>query len=84
MSALIKVALVALCSIALILVTLRFIVPLVAMYMAGVGVAVPLPERFVTAYPKLAIYLFVFGGPLLFAVLVAIGIWLLRLRMSPR
>jgi len=84
MSTVVKVALVALCAGALVFVALKFIVPLVAMYTAGVGVAIPLPRRFATAYPKLAVYLFVLGAPLLFAALVATGIWLLRLRISPR
>ena len=84
MSVVFKLVLVALCAFALVFVVLRFIVPLVAMYMAGVGVAIPLPKRFATAYPKLATYLFIFGGPLLFVALVATGIWLLRLRTFPR
>jgi len=84
MSTVVKVVLVTLCAAALVFVALRFIVPLVAMHLAGVGVGIPLPKRLARAYPKLAAYLFVFGGPLLFVALVATGIWLLRLRRSPQ
>jgi hypothetical protein len=84
MSAAVKVVLVALCTVAVVFVALKFILPLVMLYTADVGVEVPLPKRLVLAYPKLAAYLFTLGGPLLFVVLVATGIWLLRLRTSPR
>ena len=46
------------CGVAFVFVTWRFILPLIAMHVAGVGVAIPLPKRFVKAYPKLAIWLF--------------------------
>jgi hypothetical protein len=80
----VRIVLVVLCAVALVLVTLKLILPLVALYVAGLGIEVPLPKWLVLAYPKLAICLFIFGGPLLFISLVATGIWLLRLRMSPR
>jgi len=48
----------ALCAGALVFVALRFIMPLVAMHLAGVGVEIPLPRRFTTAYPKLAVYFY--------------------------
>lgn len=84
MSVVVKVELIALCAVALVFVALKLILPLVWMYIGGVGVEFPLPKRLVTAYPKLATYLFVLGGPLLFGTLVPTGIWLLRLRISPR
>ncbi len=80
----IKVALVSLCAIALVFVALKLIFPLAWMYVGGVGIEIPLPSRFATMYPRLAIYLFVLGGPLLFLALVGSEIWLLRLRTSPR
>ena len=80
----VKVVLLVLCAVALVFVTLKFIVPLVWMHVRGVGVEIPLPKRLARAYPKLAIYLFVLGGPLLFIALVGSGIWLLRLGTSPR
>jgi len=71
------------CAVALVLVAWRFILPLAVHFAAGVGVEIPLPKRFVMAYPKLAIFLFVLGGPLLFLALVIALIWLLRLRLNP-
>ena len=62
----------------------RIIIPLAAQYMAEVGVEVPLPKRLVMPYPKLAIYLFILGGPLLFLALAIAFIWLLRLRLTPQ
>ena len=79
-----RFALMVVCAVALAFVAWRFILPLVAMHMAGVGVAVPLPKRFVRAYPKLATYLFVVGGPMLFLGLVMAFIWLVRMRLTPR
>jgi hypothetical protein len=79
-----QVVLLALCAVAEAFVGLKFILPLVMLYMADVGVKIPLPKRLVLAYPKLATYLFTLGGPLLFVALVAISIWLLRLRISSR
>ena len=67
------------CAVALVLVAWRFILPLAVHFVAGVGVEIPLPMRFVMAYPKLAISLVVLGGPLLFFALVIAFIWLLRL-----
>ena len=72
------------CVVALVFVTWRFILPLIAMHVAGVGVAIPLPKRFVKAYPRLAIWLFVVGGPLLFLSMVVGFICLMRLRFMPR
>lgn len=83
MSVAVKVVLVVFCAVALVLVALKLILPLVAVYLAGVGVKIRLPRRLVSAYPKLSVYLFILGGPLLFIALVATGIWLLRLRISP-
>jgi hypothetical protein len=54
------------------------------MHLAGVGAAIPFPKRFVKAYPKLTIWLFVVGGPLLFLAMVVAFICLLRLRFMPR
>jgi hypothetical protein len=79
-----RAALMVVCAVALAFVVWRLILPLVVMHMAGVGVAVPLPKRFVRAYPKLATYLFVVGGPMLFVVLAMAFIWLVRLRLTPR
>ena len=47
------------CAVALVLVAWRFILPLAVQIVAGVGVEIPLPKRFVMAYPKLTISLFV-------------------------
>lgn len=80
----IPAVLMVLCAVALAFVTWRFILPLVAMHVAGVGVAIPLPKRFVKAYPKLAIWLFVVGGPVLLLSTVVALIWLLRVRMMTR
>ena len=80
----IKVVLVGLCAVALVFVAWKLILPLALMYIGGVGVELPLPRRLFMAFPKLAIYLFVFGGPLLFLTLVITFIWLLRFRMAPR
>jgi hypothetical protein len=70
--------LVAVCAVALVFVAWRFILPIAVMYIGGLGVESPLPKRFVMAYPKLAIYLFVLGGPMLFLALLVTLIWLLR------
>ena len=78
-----RAALIFVCAIALAFVAWRFILPLAAQYFAGVGVAIPLPKRFVMAHPKLAVYTFILGGPLLFFALVIALIWLLRLRFNP-
>jgi hypothetical protein len=77
-----RAVLLVVCAVALAFVAWRFILPLADHYMAGVGVEVPLPKRLVMAYPKLAIYLFILGGPLLFLALAIAFIWLLRL--TPR
>lgn len=74
-----KLALLGFCAVALIVVAVKFIVPLLLLYCGGVGVFSPIPKRLTVAYPRLAIYLFVFGGPGLFIALIAAGIWLLRL-----
>ena len=79
-----KAVLLVVCAVALAFVVWRFILPLVAMHLAGVGVGIPLPKRLVRAYPKLAVYLFVVGGPLLFLAVVITFIWLLRARTMPR
>jgi hypothetical protein len=79
-----KSALVIVCLVALAYIGWRFILPLAALYLSGVGIAVPLPRQFVAAYPRLAVYLFVFGAPILFVALAAALMWLLRTRMTPR
>lgn len=79
-----RAALMFVCAVALVFVAWRFILPLAAQHMAGVGVEIPLRKRLVIAYPKLAVYLFVFGGPLLFIALAIAFIWLLRLRLIAR
>jgi hypothetical protein len=70
-----KVALV-LCVLALIWVGLKVILPLFLSYTMGVGVEMPLPKSFAMAYPKLAIWLFLLGGPTLFLALLGIMVWL--------
>jgi len=72
------------CAVALAFVAWRFILPLAVHHTAGVGVEIPLHKRLVMAYPKLAVYLFILGGPLLFLALAIGFIWLLRLRLTPR
>jgi hypothetical protein len=84
MSASSKAALVLVWAVALAFVVWRFMLPLAAQYLAGVGVEIPLPKRFVMAYPKLSVYLFVFGGPVLFLAFMVTLIWLLRLRTRLR
>jgi len=73
-----KAMLVAVCAVALVFVAWAFIRPLALMYIGGLGVESPLPKRLVMAYPKLAVYLFVLGGPMLFLALLVTLIWLLR------
>jgi hypothetical protein len=73
-----KMMLVAVCAVALVFVAWRFILPIGLMYIGGLGVESPLPKRLVLAYPKLGIYLFVLGGPVLFLALLLALIWLLR------
>jgi hypothetical protein len=70
--------LVAVCTAALVFVAWNFILPIALMYIGGLGVESPLPKRLVIAYPNLAIYLFVLGGPMLFLALLVTLIWLLR------
>jgi hypothetical protein len=69
---------VAVCAVALVFVAWRFILPIALMYIGGLGVGSPLPKRLVMAYPKLAVYLFVLGGPMLFLALLVTLIWLIR------
>ena len=78
-----KVVLLAICTVMLVFVTIKLIVPLIVLYVPGVGVINPLPRRLAMAYPKLAVHLFVFGGPLLLVGLLGVCIWLLRPRVSP-
>jgi hypothetical protein len=82
MPAFTKVALLGFCAVALVVVTLKLIFPLLLLYIGGLGVENPLPKRLTMEYPRLAIYLFVVGGPLLFIALVVICIWLMRLPRS--
>ena len=77
-----KAALLGICVVALVVVTLKFIVPLLLLYVGGLGVEPPIPRWLWTVYPRIAISLFVFGEPLHFIALVAIGIWLLHLPTS--
>ena len=63
---------------ALVFVGWRFILPLGMMYIGGLGVESPLPKRIVIAYPKLSVYLFVLGGPIMFLALLVTLTWLLR------
>ena len=79
-----RAVLMVVCAVALAFVAWRFILPLVWMHVGGVGVEIPLPKPLARAYPKLALYLFVLGGPLLFIALVIAFIWLLRLRLTPQ
>lgn len=71
--------LVAVCALALVFVAWRFLLPLALMHIGGFGVESPLPKRLVKTYPKLAVYLFILGGPVLFLALLVTLIWLLRL-----
>ena len=72
-----KVMLEAVCAVALVFVAWRLILPIWLMYVGGWGVESPLPKRLVMAYPKLAVYLFVVGGPALFLALLVTLVWLL-------
>jgi hypothetical protein len=79
-----KMLLILICVAALVFVGWRFILPLAAQYLAGVGVAIPLPKRFSMAHPKLTIYVFIVGAPLLFLVLSIALMSLVRWRLVPR
>jgi hypothetical protein len=68
----------ALCAVAAVLVGWRLILPLGVMYIGGLGVESPIPKRVVIAYPRLAAYLFVLGGPILFIGLLIVLVWLAR------
>ena len=84
MSVSFKITFVAICAVALLFVVWRLILPLALLYIGGVGVEIQLPKWLVTAHPRLAVYLFVLGGPLLFLVLLAAFIWLLRMQVASR
>jgi len=58
------------------LVGLKLILPLILGFAMGVGTEMPLPQSFAMAYPKLAIWLFLLGGPTLFLALLGIVVWL--------
>ena len=73
-----KAILAAICTVAALLVGWRLILPLGLMYIGGFGVELPLPRRLATAYPRLALYFFVLGGPILLIGLLAALVWLLR------
>ncbi|MGI9101019.1 MAG: hypothetical protein ACR2IF_01120 [Terriglobales bacterium] len=77
MSEITRFALAVLCAIALLLVGLKFILRLAAMYGVGVGVELPLPKKFVRSHPKAAICVFTFGAPIAFVGLLAALFWLL-------
>lgn len=79
-----KAPLVVVCVVALVFVVWRLILPLGLLYIGGLEVELPLPKRLVMAYPRLAISLFVFVGPLLFLALAITIIWLLRLSTKLR
>jgi hypothetical protein len=74
-----KAPLIFVCVAALVLVAWRLILPLGLLCMGGLGVDLPLPKRLAMSCPRLAISVFVLGGPLLFIVLVAAIISLLRI-----
>jgi hypothetical protein len=78
-----RTMLVAVCAVALVLVAWRLILPLALMYIGGLGVKSPFPKRLVMDYPRLAVYLFALGGPMLFLALLIILIWLLRQHVTP-
>jgi hypothetical protein len=78
MSASLKIVLLLACIVALVYVTFKLILPLIALYTGGLGIEIPIPVWFGRAFPRLTIYAFVIGGPLLFAALVATLIWLAR------
>jgi hypothetical protein len=73
-----RAILMALCALAVVLVGWRLILPLGLMYIGGLGVESPIPKRVVIAYPRLAAYLFVLGGPILFIGLLIVLVWLAR------
>ena len=75
-----RIILVAICTVAVLLVGWRFILPLGLMYIGGLGVQSPLPRRLVIAFPRLAVYLFVLGGPIIFLALLIALVWLVRLK----
>ena len=82
MSTRLRNALTILCGVAVVFVGWRFVLPVVMVYLAGVGVFLPFPMRFANAFPRLTAYLFVFGGPALFIGLLLTFFWLLRFRKS--
>ena len=75
-----KIVLLVACVIAFVYVTFKLILPLIALYTSGLGIEIPIPVWFGRAFPRLTIYAFVIGGPLLFAALVVTIIWLARLQ----
>ena len=62
---------VVICMVALLFLTLKFILPLAVMVFSGLGVEVPLPATFTKHHPTLALYAFLIGGPLLFMLIAA-------------
>ena len=74
----VRAALSLLCAVALALVAVKVVLPLILLYVGGLGVEIPMPTRFVRTHPRAAIYLWALGGPAIFIALLATGIWLLR------
>jgi hypothetical protein len=78
MSPTFKIITAAACVALLLWCVVKLIFPLLLSQFGGVGVDVPIPAVFARRYPRLAISLFVLGGPLVVVVLIAVLWWLLR------
>ena len=78
MSGSVRIVLAVVFAAALIIVAVKLILPLIVLYTGGVGVDVPAPTRFAKTFPRLTIWLFVIGSPLLFLLLLATEVWLLK------
>jgi hypothetical protein len=75
-----RAILVAVCTVGVFLVGWRLILLLGLMYIAGLGVESPFPKRLAIPYPRLALYCFVLGSPILFVGLLIALVWLVRLK----
>jgi len=66
-----RVLLLALGTIALLVIFMKVILPLVLLYTTGLGIELPIPAALARRYPRASILAFSVGGPCLFVVLLA-------------
>jgi hypothetical protein len=69
MTTLYRYALASVCGLAALIVA-RFVIPICLNLAVGVGAELPLPRRFIEAYPQSALGIVLIGGPVLLLVLV--------------